>query len=337
MLLAAPLDTQLDNSFPVAHGQLILGYEYSDTAIDVLHLRANDNVVGDYSGVRLEGALRVSDNGQVSLRYWQRQMHAASFDAEIQSGQLSYQYRWIDAGVWQLSWRLGVWGNTADQLQKTSNTRINGVVITQAAVEQPQDMQVQADAIISVPWSPAVMWSAALSTGYSRVDFDQVTAQRRYRGCLYDMHFNDTAYIVTLAETCERNKQLVTRYVEPNTVSGIYIDQEMRYDAIFYQFSSNVQGRWRDWQWLLGYQYLYIDRDAVDQIIAQRGQDAVKDNHIVMAKIGYWLPYQLQPFIGLQYMRKQFNGEIPLSYNSVTASKFDQPYAMLHLGIAWAF
>jgi hypothetical protein len=340
---AAPLDAFLTanrDSTPWK-GELEIGYDMTNDSLDFLHLREKNGVttnVGDYTGAHLRGGIAITPRLWIDGAYWKRKIDYRSFVAEITTWQLAGQYKVLDgaASVPSVALRMGAWGNDADQLTKFTNTTISGTKFTSATVTQPSDVQYQLDLIAT--WLPSQQTEISMfaGAGKSRVSFDSIGATSRTKnGCDYNVGFNQGGSVSTLAQPCNA-PIVVDRYTTllSNTVN---VDQEAKYSASYYQVG--FMSAWHSTNWRLrgGYQYQIIKRNKVDDIIASRGDTAYKHNHVLVADVSYNVFKNTILFVRGQFMTNQFNGELPMAYNSLTAEKFNQRYGMVSTGLIYAF
>ncbi|MFD2271009.1 hypothetical protein ACFS07_07405 [Undibacterium arcticum] len=89
----------------------------------------------------------------------------------------------------------------------------------------------------------------------------------------------------------------------------------------------------QDWRIRAGYQYQTINRSEVDDIIVSRGNTPYKHNHVLIGDVSYHAFKNTIVFLRGQYMANQFNGEVPLAYNSLTADRFNQRYGLVSTGL----
>jgi len=343
-LHAAPLDALLTATKPTTPGQAIVevSYDMMNSSLDFLHLRKESengsSNVGDYKGGHIGLGVAVTPQLWVEGAYWKRKIDYRSFDADLNSWQVAGQYKLSEAqgAVPALAIRLGAWGNDAKSLTKYTNTTISSIKFTSATVHKPADQQVQLDLIGTWPVSDSTELSAFASAGASRVKFNSISATSRTRnGCEYNIGFDDVGAVGELAQPCTA-AVVVTRFTIPYS-DTVDINKEARYHSSFAQ--AGFMADWHNVNWRVrgGYQFQYIKRDDVDDIIADRGGKAYKHNHVLVADVSYNAYKNVVVFLRGQFMTNQFNGEMPLAYNSLTADKYNQRYGVVSTGLMLVF
>ncbi|MDB5963122.1 MAG: hypothetical protein JWP59_4416 [Massilia sp.] len=342
---AAPLDALLTaNHFQRAGaGEVELAYDTLNSSLDFLGLREKDSAattsaVGDYKGGHVRAGIAATPRLWIDGAYWKRNIDYRSFDAKLDSWQVAGQYKFLDADGRRpaMALRLGGWGNNADSLTKYTNTTVAGTKFTSATVNKPRDKQLQLDLIGT--WTPSTETALSVfgGVGQSRVEFDSVSAtSRTSNGCNYNVAFSPAGVEATLASPCTA-KVVIDRFTQ---AAGATVDvyKEARYKSTFAQLG--VTGEWHsgNWRARLGYQYQSIKRDDVDDIIENRGGTAYKHSHVLVTDVSYNIYKNVVLFARGQLMSNQFNGEVPLAYNSLTAEKYDQKYGFISTGLSLVF
>jgi hypothetical protein len=168
--------------------------------------------------------------------------------------------------------------------------------------------------------------------GYSKVTVGKVTATTFKGNCLYDVEFTDTDVI----STCHTANSTL-KETAPNSVYGVDIDKEGRYHAFTYQ--AGVNATWRNQDWVLrgGLLFLTHRRSDVDDIVASRSMSPTRSNQLLVLEAGYKPTSKSLVYLRGQMMRHQFLGELPMTYNSVSAGQFNNRYGFLTRGLALAF
>ena len=86
-----------------------------------------------------------------------------------------------------------------------------------------------------------------------------------------------------------------------------------------------------------GYLYHAVHRQAVDDILAGRGDPVYRDNHIVALEAAYTFPGPLSLFVRSQVSSNLFFNDIPVTYNTSTSGSFGHRYALFTLGLRAGF
>lgn len=339
---AAPLDALLTaNQINIpGKGEVEVSYDLINSSLDFMNVRdtnGSSTSVGDYKGAHVRGGVAITPQLWVDGALWQRQIDYRSFLAKLNTWQLAGQYKVIEGAgyVPSVAVRLGAWGNYADSLTKFTNTTVAGTKFTSATVTDPKDTQYQLDLIGTWPVSQRTEVSVFASAGASRVSFDSVSATSRARGCEYNVAFSETGSVSTLAQPCNA-AVVVTRFTQPISAT-VNINKEAKYTASYYQ--AGIMAAWHgdDWRVRGGYQYQTINRSEIDNIILSRGNTPYKHNHVLVGEVSYQAFKHTTVFLRGQYMTNQFNGEVPMAYNSLTADRFNQRYGIVSTGLIFTF
>lgn len=127
------------------------------------------------------------------------------------------------------------------------------------------------------------------------------------------------------------------RFTATNSSLGINVYNEAEYKARYMHAGLSAKWLTGDWQFRAGYEYQRLKRDGVDDIISQRGGKPVENNHTFVGEVMYRVSNNVSLFGRGQLMASQFTGEIPLAYNSLTASRFDKKYGFVTAGVVVVF
>lgn len=330
---AAPLDALLD---AIPHDRpgtfkLEFGVDAVNKTLDIFNIRANDPVyggtnVGDYKGLHLRAGYGLTERLWLEGGLWQRSIAYRTDTENITSWQTALQYRLTERNrqEGQYAVRLSLWGNQSPVVNKASPTTLPGINLQSVSVRNPQDLQLQADLIGTWPVKDSgFVLSAFAGGGVSRVTTGALSGM--VNGCNYNIYSGNFGTTAILSAPC--GALLSATLNSPSTAA-----QWLSYTSRYYQLGGKVQWEQGDWQAALGYQYLFHARDQIDAAIVQRGGVAYKNNHILIAEVARRLSRDFTLFARAQVMRNQFNGEMPFTYNSVTANKFGQLYGFATFG-----
>ncbi|MDO8248191.1 MAG: hypothetical protein Q7T78_00530 [Rhodoferax sp.] len=336
---AAPLDAFLSanqNSTP-GDVQIEAAYDLVNSTVDFLKIRDNDasftgTNVGDYHGAHVRAGVAITPKLWVDGALWQRRIDYRTDLATINTWQLAGQYKLLEGAGYlpSVAVRLGTWGNYADELKKSSPTTVRGVTLNSVNVAKPQDVQYQLDVIGTSKIFDNTELSVFAGGGASEVSLDSVTGTTRLNGCNYNVVFGPT----NVVGMCSTNTD---SFSIPNSLYGIDINNEAQYNATFLSGGLMLKWQKQDWQVRGGYQYQSFNRNQIDSTITSRGGVAYQSNHILLGDVMYRLFSNTAIFVRGQYMTNQFTGEIPLAYNTLTASRFNKRYGILSAGLVVAF
>ena len=353
--VAAPLDAllstepahvkALDSSF-----ELELGYDVANDRVDFLHLRPDgaSSSTGDYYGRSLRGAWDVSPRLRVDGGLTKRRLVFKSFDADVTTWQVAAQYLVLGAEPKpyesprqpQLALRASAWGDSAPGFDRELNYKLqnNGKDYTFRSIhaDKPRDTQLQFDVIGGWPVSANLHVNAIAGIGYSRVTVQGVSGQVAYGNWLCDAQLTPSQVIAD----CNNPKDGSTSGLkEPSNDNrfGVDINKEARYHALTYQAGLNATWRSGDWIFRGGLLHVTHRRSDVEDVVRARGGSPERSNQTLVLEAGYKPTPRSLVFLRGQMMTHQFLGELPMTYNSVSAGQFDNRYGFLTLGVALAF
>jgi hypothetical protein len=342
---AAPLDALLSANKPTVPGKVEIeaAYDVVNSKVDVFNVRDSDKDfagtnVGDYHGAHLRAGVAVTPSLWLDGGLWQRKLDYRQDQAKVNSWQLAAQYKFLDgkALVPTMAARVGAWGNYADSLDKTSPTKVSGVTLNSVSVKDPSDRQFQADLIASWPVLQQGEVSAFIGGGASRVKLGSVSGTATQNGCNYNLAFGRSEVTGTLAQFCNAGV-VIDRFTLANSTVGINVFDEAEYRARFMHAGLSAKWLMGNWQLRAGYDYQRVNRDSVDDSISRRGGKPVEDNHTLVGEVMYRVTNNVSLFGRGQLMKRQFTGEIPFAYNSLTAGRFDKKYGFVTAGVVMQF
>ncbi|MEX8505720.1 hypothetical protein [Leptothrix ochracea] len=310
-----------------------------NSQIDVFQIRGQDPAlqgthIGDYAGQHVRGLLRThADRLRLEGQVWQRNMQDRNSVIRVTSWQTGVQWRMNDDLSADQSYavRLSSWGNQSQAIERASTLSLQAMGLRATApqirIDQPRDTQLQADLIGS--WR-AYRLSAFVGAGQSRVDHSDISGQATLSGCTYRLQFDTTALIARPAPGCP--SPMTVRV--PLNLLPFDLQGETRYQARFW----HLGGSWSlpmppSWSMQLGYEHQRLDRDHIDRLITQRGGRPVDRNHIGIAQMGYQIEPGWSLVVRAQVMTQSWVGEMPMSYNTLTAQHMDRLYGWLSTGI----
>ncbi|KAF3996618.1 hypothetical protein [Glaciimonas immobilis] len=343
--VAAPMDAFLSANQSSTPGevQVEAAYDLVNSTIDVFNFRNSSSGysgtnVGDYHGGHLRAGVAITPRLWIDGAFWRRNIQYSGDIQKINTWQLAGQYKVFDGIGYEpsIALRAGAWGNYADQLTKTSPTTLSGATLSSLTVSKPKDVQYQLDLIGTSKVFEHTELTLFGGVGASRVTINSVNGTANFAGCNYNIAFGETETVGTLAQMCNASI-VIDRFALSNAATGYYVNKETQYNATFYHAGANVKWHSDNWQLRAGYQYQYINRDYVDDVVKSRGGKIYQSNHILMADVIYKLFANTSIFVRGQYMTNQFTGEIPFAYNTLTASKFNNRYGIVSTGLIVTF
>lgn len=343
---AAPNDPFLTakdfNLKNTANLQMTFAVDAVNETIDFLDMRESEGITdksaGDYQGFHVSAKYDLNPQWAIEGTYWHREIEYSQDTNKLQSALIAARYtpnlnlHKNDA----LSFRASLWGNTADTLTKSTPTNVNQRTFQNVNVQDPQDLQIQLDAIFSRKLDPMNQLNAFASIGHSQVEVGSLKVQAMQQGCLMNVNINsNNQYSGNLAKPCPNGNITITDLAISGDAKdfGLDVDKDLNYDSYFASVGGSWNWRYKQFESQLAYQYQRLWRDSIDDRVNHFGNTAIKDNHTLGAKFSYDFSPQVTGFIQGEIYQNNFVGYIPFLYNGVTASRLDKRYGLASLGI----
>ncbi len=343
--IAAPHDLFLqadDFKAQDAALKVTIAIDAVNDTIDVFDMRQSEGVSGDrgdYIGGNLAAEYQLNPHWSLEGRYHYRDIDLAPDTNTIHTALLGIRYQpefsFLDKND-ALAFRASVWGNKSDELTKSTPTRVNQNTFDRVSVEQPQDLQVQFDAMFSRKIDHMNQINAFASLGYSKVEMERLNLTTRYRDCLTNIQINsNNQYVGQLLERCNIDGLMVNdlEIVGDAKDYGLEVDKDLNYDSYFASLGGSWNWRYQKFESQVAYQYQRLWRKDIDDRVAQFGNGAIKDNHNLGLKLSYDLTPRMSAFVQGEIYQHNFVGHIPFLYNGVTASRLDRRYGLASLGL----
>lgn len=341
---AAPLDVFLTATPEPAAGRgtLELGVDAMNTQLDLLKLRSSasntDTATNSYVAQHVSGGLRLGEQAWLSGSLGQRAIADGGGTYRYTSWQVSGQYRLLEEQSWQpaTALRLSAWGNYADQTESTKAVVVPGAKLDSVKITRPADQQLQADLIGTWNLASGTQVSAALGAGTSELSYGALSATTTMDGCHYNLSFSGNAVYGVVVLPCSTGIYVKEIYDNSGRL-GINVAEEIAWRGSFVQ--AGINARWQDgpWTWRAGYLFFMVQRDAVDAILAARKQASYTQNHSIGLEASYRLRPNVQLFASGLISSNLFFNDIPVTYNSSTAARFDSRYSVFGTGVRFDF
>ena len=343
---AGPLDGLL-TALPeklASLGYVEFGSDHMNDALDVFRIRDSDPLTagtkaGDYRGQYVNGAWRATDNVWLSGGLGQRHVSDAADTYLYNSWHLAGQYRFLEAAGRRpaLALRLSVWGNRAAATESNTPVTVPGAILNTVKVTGPADQQLQGDLIGTWTMSPALDVSALVSLGASRLSYGALSATTTRNGCNYQLSFTGNDIFGTLIPPCAATGGIIQQFFDSSGDYGVDVANEIAWRGSFVQLG--VNSAWRSGPWTLqgGYLFHAVQREAVDAILASRGKASHTQNHNITLEADYRVHPHVSVFSRAQFSSHLFFNDIPVTYNSSTASRFGSKYSVFSVGLRAVF
>lgn len=341
---AAPLDIFLTATPEplIGRGRLELGADRINPQLDVLNLRSRsadpDNANSSYAANHISGGIKIGEQGWLSASLGQRTITDSGGNYQYNSWQLSGQYRVLEAQSWQpaTALRLSAWGNYADQTESSKPVVVPGAKLNSVKISRPTDQQLQADVVGTWRLGSDTEVSALLGVGTSQLSYGALSATTTLDGCHYNLAFTGNAVYGVLASPCSAGIYVQEIYDNSGRL-GIDVANEIAWRGKFVQ--AGVNASWRDgpWTWRAGYLFFIVQREAVDAILAARKQASYTQNHSLGLEAGYRVRPDTQLFASALISSNLFFNDMPLTYNTSTAARFDGATSVFGVGLRFDF
>ena len=305
--------------------------------LDLFDIRESEGVTdksaGDYQGFHIAAQYDLNPQWSIEGSLWQRELEYSKDTNKIQSGLLAISYA-PDLHLTSnsaLKLRASIWGNTADQLDKTTATRVNTYNFEQVKVNDPEDIQLQFDGIFSHKIDHMNQINIFAQVGYSEVSVGRLDLQTRYSGCpLYVNIDQNNQYKAQSLSTCPTTYS----FSGDATDFGLQVQKDLNYTSYYAGFGGSWNLRYRKFESQLAYSYQRLWRQDIDDRITNFGNKAIKDNHSLGAKFSYDIHPKITPFFKAELYQNNFVGQIPFLYNGITASRLNKRYGLASFGVA---
>lgn len=344
--IAAPSDLFLQAKDLISPSSSKLQLKFSADAVndtlDVFDIRESEGVsdksMGDYQGFNLSAQYDFNPNWAIEGTYWYRKIEFGDDSNKIQSALLGMRFtpdldlKTSDA----FTLRGSIWSNRADTLSKTSPTRVNQRTFNAVNVEDPEDFQVQLDALFSRKLDHMNQLNAFVSLGYSKVEVNKLQIQATQQGCLMNVNIDSSnQYSGNLAQPCKTGNITVTDLKISGNASefGLDMQQDLNYDAYFASIGASWNWKYQNFESQLAYQYQQLWRKEIDDRISNFGSKAIHYNQSLGLKLDYAFTPHLSAFLQGELYQHNFIGQIPFLYNGVTASRLDKRYGLASIGL----
>jgi hypothetical protein len=325
-------------------GYVELGSDHMNDALDVFRIRDSDPLTagtkaGDYRGQYVSGSWRAAENVWLSGGLGQRHVSDAADTYLYNSWHLGGQYRFLEAAGRRpaLALRLSGWGNRAAATESNTPVTVPGAILNTVKVTGPADQQLQGDLIGTWTMSPALDVSALVSLGTSRLSYGSLSATTTRNGCNYQLSFAGNDIFGTLIPPCAATGGVIQQFFDSSGDYGVDVANEIAWHGSFVQLG--VNSAWRSGPWTLqgGYLFHAVQREAVDAILASRGKASHTQNHNITLEADYRVHPHVSVFSRAQFSSNLFFNDIPVTYNSSTASRFGSKYSLFSVGLRAVF
>jgi hypothetical protein len=233
--------------------------------------------------------------------------------------------------------RLSGWGSGAAATESTTAVVVPGARLNTVKIAEPSDRQLQADLIGTWNLTASSDVSVNVGVGSSQLSYSALTATTTRNGCDYNVTFTGNNIYGALIPPCNVSGGVIQQFYDSSGDYGVDVAKEIAWSGTFVQ--AGVNGRWQHGPWTImaGYLLHVVKREAVDDILAARGKKTFTQNHNISLQTNYQLNPKLTLFARGQLSSNLFFNDIPVTYNSSTADRFDSKYTLFTVGLRTDF
>lgn len=345
-LQASPNDLYLTTKNPQFNTQtglsVIVAIDAVNDKIDFLDFRAKEGVqnnqTGDYIGGHILAEYNLNPNWKFDVGYWDREIQYASDENQIKSTQIGVMFT-PNLNLTKnnaLAFKLSAWTNTASDLKKSTSSHINGYIFDQIRVKDPEDLQLQFDAVFTKKIDFMNTLSMVGNIGYSKVKVKELEVNTRYQNCAMNINIgSNNQYSGQLAQPCQIDNTIVHKLDISGQAEefGLNMEKDLNYDSYFTSLGGSWNLKYKKFESQVAYQYQRLWRNDIDERVSNFGNQPIKDNHTLGVKFSYEITPKISTFIQGELYKHNLVGKIPFLYNGVTASRLDKKYGIASLGL----
>ncbi len=350
--VAAPLDALLTATPELTAPQayLELGVDRLNRALDFSTSGQADtgattgsntsrSASGNYQGVHAAGGWKARDGLWLMGSLWQRNIRNGTDTFGYVSWQASGLIRLHEANgaLPAVALRLSAWGNRASATETSTPVHVPGTILNSVKITRPSDQQLQADLVGTWPVSAYTHFSALLGAGSTRLAYGELSATTTRNGCNYQLSFNGNDIFGVLAEACKASGGVIQQFYDSSGDYGVDVAKEIAWRGHFVQAGFNADWRSGPWTLLGGYLFHSVRRQAVDAILAGRGDPVFQRNHVVTLESAYQFQPRLGVFLRAQISSNLFLNDLPVTYNTSTSGSFGNRFSLFTLGLRAGF
>ena len=330
---AAPLDALL-----TASPERDVKNGYVELALDNMAAISGDSG-NDYHGGHVRGGFAPSPVWWLSAALWQRSVVSGGDNFRYDSWQLAAQYRVSEGDGWRpaLGLRVSAWGDQASASNSSTPVSVPYLKLNTVSVTNPADQNLQVDVLSTWVLSSTRDVSVLLGGGSTQLSYGTLTASTTSGGCNYQLQFIGDTIFGTLANQCNAGVGVIQQFYASSASYGIQPSEELGWHGNFVHLGANTSWRNGPWKWSAGLLWTQVQRSGVDDILATRGQVAYTQNTDALVQGQYRLSEHLQATGSLQVSSNLFLSDIPVTYNSSTAKRFESNYSLVSIGLLYDF
>ena len=262
-----------------------------------------------------------------------RSLHDKLDDYQVQGWQSAIQYEPGEpdprsALRWAL--RFSAWGNQADHLVRTSNTslKVSGLKarLTELELVLPRDRQLQFDVVgrytlADTGWAI----SGFAGAGTSEVTRSSVSGKATISGCDYQLQFGEARLTALPMPGCPR--ALIVSV--PNQLLAVDALAETRYRSVYGHAGGAVHWQSSPWRLALGAELQQWQRSGQEERQTR--------NAVVASEAAHALTPTLSVVLRGQYQHRQMLSEVPMLYNTRSATTARRRVVAVSVGLQAQF
>lgn len=317
-------------------------YDFVNRFVDVFDVRAKQGAAydnaGDYRGGHVSAGFNFTQQWSAFGTYWRRNIDYGPDTNGIDSWQVGVQYTpEIDPQArHRLMFRLSAWGDRAGSLAKSTPTQVRGTTFNGLRVDDPNDVQGQADIAYSYRLGNYNTLTGFVSGGISRVSVGDITTRLNRGGCNFNVRIGSNNIANgSLASPCVVGGATINSASLSLDASqfGLDVGKDVNYTAGFINVGASWRWRYQGFGAQVGYQFQYLMRGDLDDRMSRFGVSPIRSNHTFGVELSYNVYKGVDVFIRGQAFLNNFVGTVPFLYNAATASRLDRTYGYASIGV----
>lgn len=320
-------------------------YDMVNRAVDVFNAQGSHGAApenaGNYRGGKLLIGYKFSPQWSAAATYWRRGIDYGPDNNQINSWLLAVHYDPLaEPGARdRVIFRLALWGDYSPSLQRTTSFHVRDTLLNGVAVRNANDVQAQADMVVSGELDMRNQLTGFFGLGISRVSIGGINTQVQQGICRFNVGIGtDNVANGMLAAPCRSGDVTVNSASFTGNASqfGLDVDKDFNYTAGFLNLGAAWRWKYERFAARLGYQFQYLVRSNVDDRAASYGYGPIKSNHTLGLEVSYAMGKGVEAFLRGQASRYNFVGTVPFLYNAAMAGRLDRYYGYASIGIRYS-
>lgn len=245
----------------------------------------------------------------------------------------------VNLGAIDLSVGVSLGSNRTHALTKTSYTRYDDWLITQASLLDARDQQLQANLFAERYLGAQLHALTYIGIGQAVSEnqgFDGIAQDQDQ--CRYSVSVNNERNLVRLAEPCGQIQALSQEFSSRESFENRYgFDTEADFTGQTQYWQAGVQlaRNANQSNYGIGYHYQSFNRGEMDLRLQERGGKALTDNHSLSAWWHYRLASRWRIETGAEYSLRPMLNRLHVLYTGFTSERFNSSALIFNLTLRY--